>query len=685
MNKITSLVSLALLANINTTLADYPAHQGSDNQSSRVQNQAISALEEEILWLKEETYVSTATKTLEDISKSGATVSVITAADLKNMGARNLMDALKRIPGIGINAINIGIPSIEVRGVKTEYSEKVLFLVNGHSINNNLVNGGATWSHNNFMIDEIKRVEIVRGPGSALYGANAFVAVINIITKESKDINGTILTSTVGSNDTQKINIQTGRKVGTVNYALNLNFFNTDGFREVVQTDAVGSTGETDDWNRRFDLGFNLRVSNFSLQGKYLKRKAGSYAGFFNALNDESKQEYTEYFLELGYSQELSDNFTVSSKISHDHFEANNFWELLSESATFPNGMLAKSPATNEKISAEIQIEYKLEQHKFLAGLMTEHHSQFDIDFEANFDPATGAPLPGGYQNIYATSPWNISQNTDIHALFVQDIWDIHKDIRAIVGARYDHYSDFKGTFNPRSSLSWEFQDNYTFIATYGSAFRAPTFGEVYNSHNPIVVGNLDLDPEEIETYELGVNGELNKRTHFRLTGFRNNISDLINNASGAFDNAGKLEVNGVEVEFKSRLRNGSSFNLNYTYQYAVNKLTDHRAPDVPMHKVNASFNYRHSQYFSSYIGISHRGQLKRMTDGAADNRSDIADFITVDVAANWNVHPDKFELKASIYNLFDEEYVDPAKANTVASDFPQPGRNILLEASYKL
>ncbi|MFT5718032.1 MAG: iron complex outermembrane receptor protein [Oleiphilaceae bacterium] len=651
----------------------------------KLESKPLTALEDEIQWLQEETYVSTATKTLESISKSGATVYVITAEDLKKMGARNLMDALKHVPGLGINTINIGIPTVEVRGVKTEYSEKVLFLVNGHSINNNLVNGGATWSHNNFIVDDIKQVEIVTGPGSALYGANAFVAVINIITKKMADIDGTKLTFAAGDNDAKKVNLQTGQTIGDLKFATNLNFFDTNGFREEVES----ASGHTDDWNKRYDVGFNLSYSNYSLQGKYHKRTAGSYAGFFNALNDESKQDYTEYFFELGYDRTLSNALQLSSNLYYDYFNADNFWELLPEDAlpNFPDGLLARSPIEHERIGAELQLEYTYRQHKVLLGIMSEHQSQFGLGFDANFNPTTFDPntsteLLGGYQDISDRWPWNGSQNRDINAVFIQDIWDMKKNIRLIVGARYDHYSDFGGSFNPRTSFSWEFEKNFNFVATYGSAFRAPNFGELYNINNPSAKGDPDLSPEEIETFELGINGKLNKRTSFRITGFRNNITDLINNVSAVSTNVGELEVKGIEMEMSSRLSDGSSFAINYTYQYAINKLTEQRIADVPMHKANASFNYRHSQYINSYIGLLHRGKVKREM---ADTRSDLSDHITVDLALNWQNYIKNLEVKASVFNVFDEELVDAAPVGTIVSDFPLPGRNLMIEVSYKL
>src|SRR5690606_25426721 len=112
-------------------------------------------------------------------------------------------------------------------------------LLNGHAINNNSVNGGATTSYMDFMIDDVKRIEIVRGPGSALYGANAFVAVINIITKTAEDIDGSRLSLGLGNNDTRKLNLQAGQKFDNFNLAFNATLFDTDGFREYVAADVL--------------------------------------------------------------------------------------------------------------------------------------------------------------------------------------------------------------------------------------------------------------------------------------------------------------------------------------------------------------------------------------------------------------------------------------------------------------
>ena len=222
----------------------------------------LSTLEDEIKWIHEEQFISTATKTREKISKSGSSVSIITKQDLKKMGARNLMDALKRLPGFSVQETFIGIPAIEVRGVLTAESEKVLFMIDGHSVNNNLVNGSATWIYSDFSIDNINQVEIVRGPGSALYGANAFVAVINIITETADDINGLEVTLASESDTTRKLNLQLGQELSDIKIAANLNILESNGAYQYVKNDSVGNSGYTYDWQDRYDFSFNIWVWN---------------------------------------------------------------------------------------------------------------------------------------------------------------------------------------------------------------------------------------------------------------------------------------------------------------------------------------------------------------------------------------------------------------------------------------
>ncbi|MCP5005192.1 MAG: Plug domain-containing protein, partial [Planctomycetes bacterium] len=133
----------------------------------------------------EDDVIITATRYIKRIEEAPATATVITAEQIRNMGARDILDVLKMVPGIGISRITgYGFFGIESRGIKNNHSQKVLIMIDGHRINEPN-SGGASFVFNNMMVENIKRVEVIRGPGSALYGANAFVAVINVVTKNA--------------------------------------------------------------------------------------------------------------------------------------------------------------------------------------------------------------------------------------------------------------------------------------------------------------------------------------------------------------------------------------------------------------------------------------------------------------------------------------------------------------------
>ncbi|RLP54591.1 MAG: TonB-dependent receptor [Ketobacter sp.] len=630
-------------------------------------------LQQEIRWLQEEHYVTTATKTQEKLNKSGSTISIITADELQKMGARNLMDALKRVPGFGINQFNMGITSTEVRGVKTDFSEKVLFLINGHPVNNNLVNGGALSSYNNFRIDDIKVVEIVRGPGSALYGANAFVAVVNIVTKTAKDIDGVELSLSGGSDETNQFDLLYGERIGELDLAFNANVFHSDGINEPVRSDATGQSGRTDFWQKRYEMSFQGSYRNLSLQGRYTERKAGAYLGANNFLNTGSEQEYREYFIDGSYVAPVSDNLSVMTHVYFDHFEFDNLWELA-------DNFYARSPIKHDKTGIESTLTWNWNSNnKLLLGAAAEHQSQYGVEYWTNNGAAE-------LVNISDVANWNGSHNRDIVAVYMQDIWDVMETLRLIVGARYDHYSDFEGSFNPRASLSWEFVPDYHLIATYGSAFRAPTFGELYNINNPSIVGNPDLHPEEIDTIELGLNIDISRRFQVRGTFFYNNIQDIIaprasQGAVNSSGNVGELEVLGVELEAKLRLRNGSTLGSNYTYQDPTNALNDTRAPEVPLQRANLWYNHRFSRSLNAFAGVLYESKLSREE---ADPRADVPATTTLDLALTWRNSAEDITITTSLYNALDAHHVDPSPSGVMLSDYPNPGRSFMLELQFE-
>ncbi len=159
--------------------------------------------------------IVTATRHSLPLRKAPAIATVITAEAIRNMGARNLLDVLRMVPSFGVSVDTDGIPMLEVRGIRTFYSEKVLVMIDGHSQNRNK-NDSAFFNFADMLpVENIKQVEVLRGPASALYGDSAFVATVNVITRDAAEINGLEVKGGAGSFDAYKANLVGARHSAT--------------------------------------------------------------------------------------------------------------------------------------------------------------------------------------------------------------------------------------------------------------------------------------------------------------------------------------------------------------------------------------------------------------------------------------------------------------------------------------
>jgi outer membrane receptor for ferrienterochelin and colicin len=625
------------------------------------------------------------------VHKAPAIATVITAREIRNMGARNLLDILRIVPGIGVSIAPIAVyHTIEVRGIKTLNSEKVLIMIDGHCLNEAMHSSSAFfWQY--MSVEKIKRVEIIRGPGSALYGANAFTAVINIITKGADDINGLQVTAGGGSFDTRHSNVLFGHTGKKLKIAGTFDYLDTDGPSSFIERDAIGNSGNTLLWEKRPDFGLKIGYGDFVLQGGYLRNRMGPYIGAASALSTRSDQEWGQYWADLIYNRNLSKQFALKARLYGDEVNLNPFWELFPPGFTlgpftYPDGLLGGPASKHRKIGIELTTDYSLAEHRLTTGILGEHIDQYEIDSYGNYNPLTYAPLPS-YQPI---APFNQEVTRNIWALYIQDVWDIRANLSLTVGLRHDHYSDFGGTTNPRVGLVWEFMNNSSLKLLYGTAFRAPSFAELYHANNPSVIGNEDLKPEKIKTYEIALEHRFFDRYVLRLNYFHNNISDLIVTGPqpapltpAQYINQGKAKVEGIEAELKADFGADCYAFVNYSYQDPRDGDTDQRLPDVPWQRANAGVNLAPWQYLNANVTISWIGERPR-ADG--DTRSDLSSATLVDLTLIAKNFFKTLEISGSAYNLFDADYRDPNPApGTVPNDYPTNERMFMLELRYTL
>ena len=454
------------------------ATSGSPEKRNYIEEDSLKeAISTEALWFGVSEEVSIATRHETPIGKAPSIVTVIAADEIKHQGHRAFAEILRTIPGFEIlKDASFGGVAPAVRGLTG--SEKIRVMLNGHLVNTPL-SGGAFTRFDDFPVENIKRIEIIRGPGSAVYGENAFLAVINIITKDAKDIDGVKVVTGFGSFDTYEENVIFGKTYGKVNISGMVHYRQTSGFNGTVESDrqaildgqfatsASRAPGSVRDGRQQFDLNLKMVYKDFYVEGMYLNKDKGPFVGPQFALTDESDIENNYVFGEAGYKKTFEEKFTIKPRIYYDQFDDDFFVESLPDGTTipntlgnpvtFPDGVIGNGRVSEKVVGTEIPLDYKLLDTNLLTlGFEYRLVNQTNVRFSSNFIPNTLDPLPQ-IQDFSDEFPFLKEVTRRIWSLYLQDAWDITDTINLTLGIRHDQYSDFGDATSPRSAITWAF------------------------------------------------------------------------------------------------------------------------------------------------------------------------------------------------------------------------------------
>ena len=650
-----------------------------------------TGLEDMFAIFTEEEIVVSALKRPRTVLKSPAIMSVITAKQIKQMGFRTLIDVLKIVPGFYISMDETGEREIAVRGVLDDASQKIKVLIDGHSIND-VWRGGAMWNFDDLPVENIKRIEVIRGPGSALYGQNAFLAVIDIITKDTEDIDGFQVTTSGGSFSTQNYNLLFGRELDGLKISGFLDYFDTQGFSKKIEQDvlfpaaASRSPGQSQNRKEKTDLNLRLSYNNLEVKAKYMKKRRKDYIGVGDALNEESILRDTYMFTEFTYKLSLSEKLNMTPKVYYDQYNYDPFFEQRPDGhlGVYPEGIKGQLRFKQRTIGFENQVNYKLfEGNELTFGLQYEWIHQHDIKYGKNSHPITNANLTT-VTDFTHDLPFTRKATRHIYAFYLQDEWNITKDIDLTIGVRHDRFTRFEGTTNPRVGLIWRFIEDAHLKLLLATAFKAPSFQEMFLTNNSVKIGNPSLDPEKINTFEIGLGYHFTEHMRASINYFYNRIRDkiILDTATPKqFQNGGGSRIHGIEAEWKADLGNDNYVFANYTFQDAEDTRDRNRLPDVPVYNGNIGINAGFCKYTNANL-TTHLSGPRPREDG--DTRRDIPAQALVNMTLIGKNFIDNFEVRGSVFNLFDKSYYDPAPQNTVPTDYPQQGRSFTIELRYQ-
>ncbi len=607
--------------------------------------------------------ISIATQSPQSVSKAPAVVSVITAEDIKATGATNFVEVLQNVPGIYLRINQFGFrPLVSMRGAASKNS---LIMVNGAPMRDLVWSTGIFWR--GLPVSMIERIEVIRGPASALYGSDASSGVINVITKTAGSMRGSEAGVRLGSFDTQAVWLNHGSEWNGLDIGLSLDASTTAGHRPYIVTTRNG--GQADHANLGYD-NIDVRLSvgqgHWRILADHMQKSnvgigvtGGSY------LDPQTQASERQTSLAWLYNNGgFAKDWSLDAELRYRDLEyssGNGFWE---QTTSDLNQLRSAERRLNTELSG-LYSGFKDHQMRIGGGLVWQ-----DIYLAENATSGasfTRIPLRG----------------RDYSYLFVQDAWAFAEHWELTAGARYDHFSCASSALSPRVALVWQTTDRLTSKLIYGRAFRMPSFLELYVTTNA-TTPNPDLAPEKSRTWEMAFNYRLTRDLNLGANVFHYYQANPIVDASGTFKNVDPHTIRGLELEAlwqatqTLRLVGNATFRKADQEQYVRLGVADHfSVPNrdaylradwtfLPKWNWNLQANYTGRR---SYLLTDTRGPLRAQTVADTTIR---------------HYHGSEWEFAASVRNLFNADAREYSGRTTIPNYLPMPKRNLYIEARYK-
>ncbi len=533
------------------------AYAGTDAELERL----LLLSMENLLTLK----VKVSTNTDQTLSKAPSVVSVITAEDIQATGATNLTEILQSVPGIYIRTNLFGSrPHVTFRGA---LPSSTLLMVNGEAIKDLMWTSGIFWK--GLPISMIERVEIIRGPGSALFGSDASAGVINVITKSAGPIRQAKVGLRAGQFDSQAGWVEHGGNWNGFDIGFTAELSHSNGHNPFIAQDAQLISGNAQYGHDGQDIRFSMARNNWRLLADHTGQSdIGIGLAGAGVLDPLTRGSSSRDDIALLYSNdEFAQNWGLNAELRYNHLDytsGDGFQERPAgyvdvtdplNPVTYPDGQINQMRSGERGYRAEISGLYTgIKKHAIRVGGGYSLKDLYRVEQSVNY--FTG---PNGEAVGPRLSMANISDTPDaftpekirrVSYLFVQDIWTLAYDWELTAGARYDNYSDFGGTLNPRAALVWQSTDRLTTKLMYGEAFRVPSYLELFGK-TAATKANPTLTPEKSHTWDLSFSYLAAKNLKFGLDLYQFvQTNRIAADAANKYQNSlGDRTARGIELE----------------------------------------------------------------------------------------------------------------------------------------
>ena len=615
-----------------------------------------------------EDIVVTATKYETSAKDIPASITVITSEEIENQNLPNgdIGDVLRSVPGITLRRAYGPFPAYpNIRGAG---SDATVILVNGIPTN---------WEITQAIPSEnIERIEIVRGPASALYGANAAGGVINIIMKQGKDEFKSSLSAGYGTFETYRSKAWSSGRVDKLGYSIAASYEDSEG-DNVVHNNVIPSVHmiDTCDYEKHA----------FSINTDYSFSDSAKLLFMYNFFHDEYIRgrpnhggDWDRHFAGIIYDQRLGERFKLNASLGYRY---DDLLHLYDKGGTNYDKN-RKRYTDYYETPVELKITGALGWGHTLTGGYFYNKQETDQDYS---DWLTGDPWR---ENKY---------KVETQAGYLQDVWKPVEELIITAGLRYDHWENYDNHFSnfvtsdpkdrtddnwsPKIGARYNFTNETSIWGNYSVGFKPPSSVQLYDDRtsggNPRQP-NPDLKPEKTESYELGLEQWFCEILQTRITGFHSITEDKIiswfdTNNVWVNKNIGRTKSYGVEFDAGLHLLENWLINANYTWNSAkIDKnpsdpeQEDNWLPFSPEHKANLGITYEQKKNFTAsifgrYLSEQHTNNDNTKYTSAGEKRYMDESFV-VDIKAVKHFPISKgyvknIDLSLSIDNIFDEDY----------------------------
>ncbi|HVK99546.1 MAG TPA: TonB-dependent receptor [Dongiaceae bacterium] len=648
-----------------------------------------------------------ATGTPTPVSRSASSVSVISRADITAMGATDIDQVLESVPGLHITrSSQANYPRYIFRGVASTYNPEALLMINGIP-QKTLFSGARSNVWGGMPVKAIERIEVIRGPGSALYGADAFAGVINIITRSGRDMEDNSVGVRAGSFDTWGAWTQQRVDFEEAVLGLVLEYEDSNGTREpipsdaqtlldsLIGTDASLSPGPMNLGRQATDLRVDLTAGPWQTRLGYQGRNnVGTFAGIASALDPSGLYRSERVNGDISFNQEQwQPDWDLQATLSVLHLTQESIRDnwlfppgANAGTGVFPEGVIGNPSYWENQARGDLSLAYHgIKHHIVRVGSGYYWGDIYKVQESKNFDAYLN-PLPGGLTDVSDTPDAFLQEGQRTSSyLFVQDEWRLADSTALTSGVRYDHYSDVGDTTNPRLALVQEWIPALSTRLSYGRAFHAPTFIDLYATNNPVGLGNPNLEPEVIDTWELSLHHQPRTNLGYSITGFSYRIDDAISYVNGTAANIGQRKGRGGELEGTWQALPVLRLVANYSYQKATDLQTEADVGQAPRDDAYLRLEW---EFLADWHWNTEVLWVGKQARTVGDPRPPLQDYTQLNLTLSRQNLWRQLDLMLNLRNLADANVREPSDgpsapfpAPFIPDDYPQPGRAVTAEA----